>query len=343
MVAVDPAFCPLTDDIGFVTRSILALEEDGVLLGPGHAAHDSIAMTGQGQYSHWRHTLYFSTSDNTDPNTNGRHYTIRPSEEVYFTERACYALNTVEFYSNHLSGGLDSFKDILALEIGPGPDMGTVLAIACLGARVCAVERYLADWRTDWHDKFVVALEVEMQRRNWPFDPMPLQRSLKAQAFDPERVQLLRSSIEDLADNLDNNVDFSASHAAFEHLYAINDAFDAVYRVMKPGTRGVHRVDFRDHRNFAAPLDFLLLSNSTYDELSGDRKYEHGNRVRPSAMHKILRSAGFAEVVFTACETADPHYIEEFLPRLRLSTDSPFRETPHEELITLGGFFTLIR
>lgn len=343
MVALDPAFCPLTDDIGFVTRSILALEEDGVLLGPGHAAHDSIAMTGHGQYSHWRHTLYFSTSDNSDPNTNGRQYTIKPSEEVYFTERACYALNIVEFYSKHLSHGLVGFKDMLVLEIGPGSDMGTVLAIACLGARVCAVDRYLADWRIDWHDKFVVALEDEMRNRDWPIDTKPLQRSLEARAFDPERVRLIRSSLENFGDKLNNEVDFSVSHAAFEHLYAINAAFAAVYRVMKPGTGGVHRVDFRDHRNFATPLDFLLLSNSAYDELSGDFKYEHGNRIRPSAMHKILRSAGFAEVVFTACEAADPAYIEEFLPRLRRATDSPFRETPHEELLTLGGFFTLTR
>lgn len=60
----------------------LRLLEDGKELGPADAIHDDIRHVGQGRYSHWKATdgsvsIYFSTSDNSDPNTNGRTYELR--------------------------------------------------------------------------------------------------------------------------------------------------------------------------------------------------------------------------------------------------------------------------
>jgi len=55
-------------------RSRLQLLEDGVPLGPAHALHSEIAGKGKGYYSHWGEELFFSTSDNSDPRTNGRAY-----------------------------------------------------------------------------------------------------------------------------------------------------------------------------------------------------------------------------------------------------------------------------
>lgn len=50
--------------------------ENGCPLGPGHAVHDDIRTAGQGRFSHWQQALYWSTSDNSDPHTNGRTYTV---------------------------------------------------------------------------------------------------------------------------------------------------------------------------------------------------------------------------------------------------------------------------
>lgn len=63
-------------------RSDILLFEDGKLLGPAHTPLYEMAVLGMGRYAHWRHNysaFAFSSSDNTDPNTNGR---------VYWTERA---------------------------------------------------------------------------------------------------------------------------------------------------------------------------------------------------------------------------------------------------------------
>jgi len=69
---IDPA--PISDADG---RSRIKLYEDGRLLERAHTAHEEIRESGKGRFSHWGTNIYFSTSDNTNPNTNGRIYTFR--------------------------------------------------------------------------------------------------------------------------------------------------------------------------------------------------------------------------------------------------------------------------
>ena len=59
-------------------RSPLRLFEDGVALGPAHSLHALIRGQGSGRFSHWgpRQILLFSASDKSDPNRNGRVYSI---------------------------------------------------------------------------------------------------------------------------------------------------------------------------------------------------------------------------------------------------------------------------
>ena len=64
------------DSPSFPRRSKLLLYEEDRLLGPAHAEHEEIRRKGGGRYSHWESNLYFSTSDGSDPNTNGRRYTV---------------------------------------------------------------------------------------------------------------------------------------------------------------------------------------------------------------------------------------------------------------------------
>ncbi|MDH5545506.1 MAG: class I SAM-dependent methyltransferase [Gammaproteobacteria bacterium] len=57
-------------------RSRLILLEDGRPLSERHCNHNVIREKGDGRYSHWRGGLLFSTSDNSDPTKNGRHYQL---------------------------------------------------------------------------------------------------------------------------------------------------------------------------------------------------------------------------------------------------------------------------
>ncbi len=74
------------NDAEHPTRSTLLLFENDNLLQPAHASHD-VWNSGGGCYSHWKEFLYFSTSDGSDPNTNGREYRIMYSLESNITIR----------------------------------------------------------------------------------------------------------------------------------------------------------------------------------------------------------------------------------------------------------------
>jgi SAM-dependent methyltransferase len=73
-VAALPPGAASGDNAALPRRSALVLFENERLLGPAHAAHAAIGSAGGGSYSHWQDYLLFSTSDNSDPNRNGRRY-----------------------------------------------------------------------------------------------------------------------------------------------------------------------------------------------------------------------------------------------------------------------------
>ncbi len=57
-------------------RSDLQLFEEGRRLEPHRAALEVITTSGGGAYTHWGGRLWFSTSDGTDPRSNGREYRV---------------------------------------------------------------------------------------------------------------------------------------------------------------------------------------------------------------------------------------------------------------------------
>jgi SAM-dependent methyltransferase len=65
----------IADSDAFPRRSHLMLYEDGKPLGLAHSSHEHIRTYGLGRFCHWDNHLYFSASDSTNPNFNGRAYT----------------------------------------------------------------------------------------------------------------------------------------------------------------------------------------------------------------------------------------------------------------------------
>ncbi|MCA6117782.1 hypothetical protein J6524_23320 [Bradyrhizobium sp. WSM 1738] len=77
-------FDELADSEDNNTQSTIELYENNTRLGPAHSNHPDIAHLGGGRFSHWRKngtTVYWSSSDNTNPMTNGRAYwVVRPPQ-----------------------------------------------------------------------------------------------------------------------------------------------------------------------------------------------------------------------------------------------------------------------
>src|SRR5262249_10856064 len=70
--AVDPELLSDAERLSYVQ-----VFEDGVPLPRPRADHDTIRLHGKGAYSHWNAVLYFSTTDNSDPRSNGRRYVYK--------------------------------------------------------------------------------------------------------------------------------------------------------------------------------------------------------------------------------------------------------------------------
>lgn len=74
--APTPDDMPLGDDVQNGNRSSLRVFEDGRELGPAHSLHDDVFKLGRGRFSHWGRWLMLSTSDGSDPRSNGRRYAV---------------------------------------------------------------------------------------------------------------------------------------------------------------------------------------------------------------------------------------------------------------------------
>jgi 2-polyprenyl-6-hydroxyphenyl methylase/3-demethylubiquinone-9 3-methyltransferase len=66
----------IADDLAHGTRSPVLLFENGHQLRKPHTPHNEIDHRGGGNFSHWESTIYFSSSDGSDPNFNGYSYSI---------------------------------------------------------------------------------------------------------------------------------------------------------------------------------------------------------------------------------------------------------------------------
>jgi len=82
-------------------QSPAILLEDGRPIGPAHASHSDVRNRGRGSFSHWSSALYFSASDNTDPNENGRTYTLRINRDLAREQRLATVM--VEFLRSRLA------------------------------------------------------------------------------------------------------------------------------------------------------------------------------------------------------------------------------------------------
>jgi len=71
-----PQFAADGDTMEQPNRSTFSLLEDAKPLGPAHAPHQHIREQGKGRWSHWGDTIYFSSSDGTDPRQNNQKYVL---------------------------------------------------------------------------------------------------------------------------------------------------------------------------------------------------------------------------------------------------------------------------
>ena len=244
-----------------------------------------------------------------------------------------YALQVADFYLGALPAGALSLRGARVLELGPGASLGSALVLACHGAAVTVADRFLSPWDPDYHGPFFRALLARLAVERPELDTGPVRALLEAGDWVERGVTGLPHGSEDLHAVPAASFDLVLSNAVFEHVEDVPAALANLARVTRPGGFGVHQVDFRDHRDFARPLEFLTLDAGAFRDVFVERKGECGNRWRFGALAEAFVDAGFALVEARPNMHADADYLEDLAPRLH----GDFRALPASELGVLSG------
>lgn len=238
-----------------------------------------------------------------------------------------------DMYLGLPQNGLEAFKDATIMEIGPGQDLGVLLVLAGLGSgKGVAVDRFFCDWDPSYHPAFYSTL-VERAEARYPGVRFEALRDVvDAFGHTGPRLQIVRSGLDDLKVLADASVTISYSNAALEHLDRPREGLLELGRVSRKGGLGFHQIDFRDHRDFSRPLEFLTMTDEEFLEKAVAASYSLGNRLRPSEYLQLFNDAGFG-TTFTPNMFAEPAYLTEVTNRLH----PRYRSFGEEELRQISG------
>jgi SAM-dependent methyltransferase len=265
---------------------------------------------------------------------------LKPDSSPVAIERdAMYALKIGSEYLELLRSRNRPVTGASVVELGPGHNYGSVLVLSCHGANVAVADRFPVPWDCDYHPNFYNALMDKFNALYPNHDITPIARYVEGSGTGKE-VRVIASPAEHLEEVADESIDIVLSNAVLEHAESPVDVARELFRITRPGGSGVHQIDFRDHRDFSRPLEYLLLGAGTFEAMFAERHGECGRQIRHYEMWHLFEMAGFSITEFDANWVAQDDYLDDFLPRLRAS-QSIYRDVPRSELRIISGRFFL--
>jgi ubiquinone/menaquinone biosynthesis C-methylase UbiE len=144
---------------------------------------------------------------------------------------------------------------------------------------------------------------------------------------------------EDMRSIATGSFDAIFSNATLEHFYDLPAVARELYRVTKLNGLSRHQIDFRDHRDFSRPLEFLLDDDDGFELALKGNRWMQGNRLRPSEVIRVFYEAGFQLLEIQPNTTAEMAYLADFVPRLRAAKYTRYTAWPVGDLITTGARF----
>ncbi|NOZ22038.1 MAG: methyltransferase domain-containing protein [Planctomycetes bacterium] len=221
-------------------------------------------------------------------------------------------------------------RDKIAVEIGPGTNLGVALMFLVHGCRrVIVVEKADA----------AVASEksAALYRRIVEEHGADAGKLLgAASGLNPERVTYYPHAAFEATDRIpDASVDLIYSHQVLEHVGDLDACFRGMCRVLKPGGVAMHVVDLSGHSEFARghPLDPLRYPSHLWRLMFSHRP--HVNRLRLGAYLRSIESSGMELADLRKLRMLDR--AEAAAVRRLLSP--PFSRVDVDELCVIEFFF----
>lgn len=218
------------------------------------------------------------------------------------------------------------------LEIGPGGNFGLAAVLLGFGVeRVVCLDRD----RLCFDSGIPEDLFQELDRR---FDgrlASVAERVGDRRRLPSERFAYCVDVPVEEAPFADGAFDFVFSCACLEHVERPDVALRQLHRILRPGGRMLHQIDFRDHRNFARPLEFLRYSEPMWRFLS---KGSSLNRWRASRYRAALAAAGFVTTfeLATGDDLSGARVKTDYLAEIRPHLHRDFAALPEDDLTSLG-------
>ncbi|HKP95110.1 MAG TPA: methyltransferase domain-containing protein [Fibrobacteria bacterium] len=229
-----------------------------------------------------RLTEYGIMANYIGKNLNNRRKAVLKSPYVCefpaFSPERCveYVDEVVGDYFKRSGVAIDSVRGKRILEIGPGENLGVGLQLLMLGAKeVMSVDRFrslrpIAD-QTSIYRKLRERLDPAGKAE---FDAL-IRLDGDAYTLNPERYRYIPDTPLEtlsLSGAREDAFDLILSRAVLEHLYDLDKAMDVMHRLLKPGGRMIHEVDFRDHGMYTNlglnPLSYLTVPDRIWGMMS---------------------------------------------------------------------------
>jgi SAM-dependent methyltransferase len=343
--------------------------EDGNPLGPSEAQHQVIREVGRGAFSVWGSDVYFSASDNSDCNTNGRNYVVLIADlaapqiidKIGINDPLLLRVINRNYSNNNgffvnFFGYYNVLMQILqrnaiqlpkrALEIGTGAHPYAALRFLLAGVEHFVANDILPIQRTFpsqfVHDVRVLA-DIVLPGSGERLDKI-IHPTGEGEQYAFKGLEICdRQSFENI--DVSGQMDLVFSTSALEHVRRPHAIAEKMFAILRSGGCALHSIDFRDHRDFSRPLEFLKLTAEEY------QKFDTENRLRASDWLKIFEAVGF-EVLDQDYTTLPPgcehasganyiHYRERQPPLfvdelMRAGFSAPFNTKELRDLSILG-------
>lgn len=216
---------------------------------------------------------------------------------------------------------LGDVQNKVFLELGPGGDCLLACHLLKAGARqvtLLDVENYIHIPKTErvkYQSIFPEALDTEGN-------------------LNSTRIVLLSYRNDGSIPLAHESIDCVYSQAVFEHVTDPMQLVQETHRVLKPGGKSYHQIDFRDHVFQQSSLLFLLFSKRTFHTLFS-RTGMWANRLRFSEWKNIFSQNGFQISQIKTTTVPYEHLAPSHIKKLK--------HLSKEDLITTGASFFLIK